>query len=198
LRLSRLFTPKVVRSAVPARSQPVHQFHLPRKDSKPQESCSEPQRPHHNSSLRFRLRLLFPRPTIPSRSSFQQCWCYPTLRGSSAHSHELQMAITCLQPFLLTIFPLPALLQTAKSSPKASVPVVSTPGIFEMTDPPGGLSLAELASGHFPDDCDRNYGASKAGNWFLALDFNKRAQKWDSMRGAIAGNVEDKGWDDMT
>jgi hypothetical protein len=87
----------------------------------------------------------------------------------------------------LTIFPLPALLQTAKSSPEANVPVVFTPSIFEMVDPPGGLSLAELASGHFPGDCNRNYGASKAENWFLALKFDKRTQKWDIMRGAIDG-----------
>jgi hypothetical protein len=86
------------------------------------------------------------------------------LRGRSAHSHELHMATNCLRPFFLIIFPLPALLQTIKSSPEASVPVVFAPGIFEKTDPPSGLSLAELTSGHFPDDYNRNYGASKTGN----------------------------------
>jgi len=72
------------------------------------------------------------------------------LRGRNAHSHELHIATNCLRPFLLIMFPLFALLQTTKSSPEASVPVVLAPGIFEKSDVPGGLSLAELASGHFP------------------------------------------------
>jgi hypothetical protein len=72
--------------------------------------------------------------------------------------------------------------------------VVFTPGIFEMADPPGGLSLAELASGHFPDDCNRNYGASKAGNWFLALKFDKRAQNGILCVTQSLGTLKTKGW----
>ncbi len=96
----------------------------------------------------------------------------------SAQGHELHMATNCLGPFLLTKLLLPILLATARTSPKASVRVVYTSsGIMEMKGPPGGLSLAELVPGSFSTDVHRNYSATKAGDWMLASELDKRIRK---------------------
>lgn len=68
---------------------------------------------------------------------------------------------------------IPILTHTAKSSPKSSIRIVFTSsGIIDMAAPPDGLSLAELQPGKHSSDMNRNYGASKAGNWFLASEFD--------------------------
>lgn len=46
---------------------------------------------------------------------------------------------------------------------------------METNAPPGGIDLSELATGS--KDKARNYAASKAGNWFLASEFDKRTRK---------------------
>ncbi|KAE9381026.1 NAD(P)-binding protein [Stipitochalara longipes BDJ] len=116
---------------------------------------------------------------------------------TSAQGHELRMATNCLGPFLFTKLLLPILLRTSKSSPEASVRVVFTSSsIFEMVGPPGGLSLAELAPGHFSEDDNRKYSASKAGNWFLASEFDKRLRKDGIVCVAQSpGTLKTKGWD---
>lgn len=65
-----------------------------------------------------------------------------------------------------------------------------------MLGPPGGVSLAELLPGNFSRDKDRNYSASKAGNWFLASEFDKRVRK----EGVVCvtqspGTLKTKAWD---
>jgi len=90
------------------------------------------------------------------------------------------MATNCLGPFLFTKLLLPILLKTAKSesSTKGSVRVVfTTSSIVDMDGPAGGLSLEELARGHYSKDKARNYSASKAGNWLLGSEFDKRVRK---------------------
>jgi NAD(P)-dependent dehydrogenase (short-subunit alcohol dehydrogenase family) len=115
----------------------------------------------------------------------------------SSQGHEAHMATNCLGPFLLTKLLLPVLLKTARSAPKASVRVVFTSsGIIDIAGPPGGVSLAELAPGSHSKDVSRNYSASKAGNWFLASEFDKRTRK----EGIVCvtqspGTVKTKGWD---
>lgn len=93
----------------------------------------------------------------------------------SAQGYETHIATNCLAPYLLTNLLLPILLKTAKSSPEANVRVIwASSGIVDMQGPPGGLSLDELLPGHHGQNRGNNYSASKAGNWFLASEFDKR------------------------
>jgi NAD(P)-dependent dehydrogenase (short-subunit alcohol dehydrogenase family) len=96
--------------------------------------------------------------------------------STSVQGHESHMATNCLGPYLLTKLLLPILLQTAKRTPGVRV-IFTSSGIVDINTPPGGLSIAELQPGNFGKDNVRNYGASKAGNWFLASEFDKRARK---------------------
>lgn len=97
----------------------------------------------------------------------------------SAQGHEAHISTNCLGPFLLTKLLLPILLQTANSSAPASVRVVFTSsGIVDLLGPIGGVSLAELVPGHFSTDKARNYSASKAGNWMLSSELDKRSLKY--------------------
>ncbi|RFU35441.1 hypothetical protein B7463_g867, partial [Scytalidium lignicola] len=96
----------------------------------------------------------------------------------TSQGHEIHMGTNCLGSYLLTKLLLPILIQTAKSSPKDSIRVIFTSsGIIDLVGPPGGLSLAELEPGKHSKDMNRNYSASKAGNWFLASEFDKRFSK---------------------
>jgi NAD(P)-dependent dehydrogenase (short-subunit alcohol dehydrogenase family) len=114
----------------------------------------------------------------------------------SVQGHEAHMATNCLGPFLLTNLLLPVLIQTAKSSPEASVRVVFTSsGIIDTNPTPGGLSLAELAPGKHPKEIAHNYSSSKAGNWLLSSEFDKRVRK----DGVVCvtqnpGTLNTKGW----
>ncbi|KAJ8097649.1 hypothetical protein POJ06DRAFT_261992 [Lipomyces tetrasporus] len=115
----------------------------------------------------------------------------------STQGYEAHIGTNCLGPFLLTKLLLPILLQTAKSAPKASVRVVFTSsGLVDIAGPPGGLSLSELAPGKHSTDINRNYSASKAGNWFLASEFDKRTSK-DGVVCVVQspGTLRTKGWD---
>ena len=117
--------------------------------------------------------------------------------NTSVQGHELRIATNCLGPFLFTKLLVPILLQTAKSSPEASVRMVFTSSsIFEMVGPPRGLSLTELVPGNFSDDDNRKYSASKAGNWFLASEFDKELRKDGIVCVAQSpGTLKTKGWD---
>jgi NAD(P)-dependent dehydrogenase (short-subunit alcohol dehydrogenase family) len=69
-------------------------------------------------------------------------------------------------------------------------------GIIDLASPPGGLSLAELEPGKHSRDMNRNYAASKAGNWFLASEFDRRY----ATEGVVAvaqspGMLRTPGWD---
>lgn len=115
----------------------------------------------------------------------------------SVQGYETHMGTNCLGPFLLTKLLLPVLTHTAQSSPKAGVRIVFTSsGIIDMTGPAGGVSLAELAPSNNSQDKNRNYSASKAGNWFLASEFDRRLRK----DGVVCvtqnpGTLKTKGWD---
>jgi NAD(P)-dependent dehydrogenase (short-subunit alcohol dehydrogenase family) len=115
----------------------------------------------------------------------------------SVQGHEAHIGTNCLGCFLLIKLLLPVLLRTADLSPKASVRVVFTSsGIVDLNSPPGGVSLAELAPGNHSKDKARNYSASKAGNWLLASEFDKRTRK----DGIVCvtqspGTLKTKGWD---
>ncbi|KAK9366934.1 hypothetical protein V1509DRAFT_628415 [Lipomyces kononenkoae] len=115
----------------------------------------------------------------------------------TTQGHEMHMGTNCLGPYLLTKLLLPILIQTAKSSPKNSIRIVFTSsGIIDILGPPGGISFAELEPGKHSDDMNRNYSASKAGNWFLASEFDKRFSK-DGIVSVVQspGTLKTKGWD---
>lgn len=114
----------------------------------------------------------------------------------TAQGHEIHMGTNCLGPYLLTKLLLPILAETAKSAPKNTVRAVFTSsGIIDMTGPPGGLSFAELEPGKHSDNMDRNYSASKAGNWFLAAEFDRRHAK-DGIVAVVQnpGTLRTPGW----
>ncbi|KUL87022.1 hypothetical protein ZTR_05699 [Talaromyces verruculosus] len=115
----------------------------------------------------------------------------------TAQGHEVHMGTNCLGPYLLTKLLLPILIETAKSAPKDTVRIVFTSsGIVDLVGPPGGLSFAELEPGKHSKDMNRNYSASKAGNWFLASEFDKRYAKEGIVSVAQnPGTLRTKGWD---
>ena len=117
--------------------------------------------------------------------------------STTVQGHEAHIGTNCLGAFLLIKLLLSVLRRTAEISPKGSVRVVFTSsGIIDMNGPPGGVSLAEYVPDNFSKDKNRNYSASKAGNWFLASEFNKRIRK----DGIICvtqspGTLKTKAWD---
>ncbi|KAH8895588.1 NAD(P)-binding protein [Thozetella sp. PMI_491] len=95
----------------------------------------------------------------------------------TVQGHQAHVGVNCLGAFLLTKLLLPTLRHTAQASPRASVRVVfAGSGIIDLIGPKGGLVLEELTPGVPPKDNVRSYSASKAGNWFLASEFDKRAR----------------------
>lgn len=116
----------------------------------------------------------------------------------TTQGHEIHMGTNCLGPYLLTKLLLPILASTAQSSPPSSVRVVFTSsGIIDMpVGPTAGISLDELKPGSHSADMNRNYSASKAGNWFLASGFDKRYAK-DGIVSVVQnpGMLRTPGWD---
>jgi NAD(P)-dependent dehydrogenase (short-subunit alcohol dehydrogenase family) len=114
----------------------------------------------------------------------------------TTQGHEIHMGTNCLGPYLLTKLLLPILTKTAESAPKNSVRVVFTSsGIIDLAGPPGGVSFAELEPGKHSDDMNRNYSGSKAGNWFLASEFDRRYAK-DGIVAVVQnpGTLRTPGW----
>lgn len=115
----------------------------------------------------------------------------------SIQGHEAHIGTNCLGPYLLTKLLLPVLRKTAQSSPQGNVRIVfTTSSIIDIDGPKGGLSLAELAPGKHSSDKARNYSASKAGNWFLASEFDRQLRREGILCVAQnPGNLTTKTWD---
>ncbi|TVY32446.1 putative oxidoreductase [Lachnellula subtilissima] len=115
----------------------------------------------------------------------------------SAQGYEAQIGTNCLGPFLLTQLLLPVLLRTANSAPTAGVRVVwVSSGVIDLKAPPGGLLLEELAPGHHSQDKMHNYSVSKAGDWLLASELDKRVGKHGIVSVALSpGQLKAKGFD---
>ena len=94
--------------------------------------------------------------------------------NKTAQNLEQHMGVNCVAPYLFTQLLLPQLREAAKTSLPASVRVVWTSSwMAESQAPKGGVDFEELAKGGSGDK-NRNYGASKAGNWLLAVEGARR------------------------
>lgn len=116
----------------------------------------------------------------------------------SVQGYELHMGTNCVGPFLLTQLLLPTIKKTAASSPAGTARVVwCSSGIIDMGSQavPGGLRLENLAPGNHGQVRGQNYAASKAGNWFLAAELDKRVRK-DNIISITQnpGTLNTKGW----
>ncbi|KAI8630632.1 NAD(P)-binding protein [Xylariaceae sp. FL1651] len=116
----------------------------------------------------------------------------------TAQGHEMHMGTNCLGHHLLTKLLIPILVQTAKSAPKDTVRIVFTSsGIIDLLGPPGGVAFDELEPGKHSDDMNYKYSASKAGNWFLAAEFDRRYAKDGVVAVAQSpGTLRTPAWDD--
>ncbi|KAJ3480969.1 hypothetical protein NLG97_g7934 [Lecanicillium saksenae] len=100
---------------------------------------------------------------------------FPPAKVASAQGHEMQMATNCLGPFLLTRLLTPLLRETAKTAPKDSVRVIWAASLANnLFSPTGGVTLdAEKGPKTF-SITQTNYGQSKTGNQFYAVEFHRR------------------------
>jgi len=118
--------------------------------------------------------------------------------SKTAQGHELRIGTNCLGPYLFTKLLLPILQKTAKNSSSASVRVIFTSSLAVDESPEGGVCLSELEpSGHTTNQ-RRYYAASKAGNFILASEFDRRVRQ-DSIVCLTQnpGNLRTKIWDDV-
>ena len=119
--------------------------------------------------------------------------------STTEQGYEANMGVNCLGPHLFTKLLLPLLLETAKQAPHNCVRIIYTSSqIIDSAGPVGGLLLAEQEPGF--DRPRRHwtytYSASKAGNWFLASELDRRTRKG----GLVClvqhpGNVRTKAWE---
>ncbi|XXH00898.1 hypothetical protein Hte_007249 [Hypoxylon texense] len=100
----------------------------------------------------------------------------------TAQGLEGHVGVNCVAPLLLTQELEPLLRNAAMSSPPGATRVVWTGSLsIEAFSPPGGVDVTLLdrlnrdAKG--TQDDARDYGMSKAGNWFLAVE---GARRWGS------------------
>lgn len=118
--------------------------------------------------------------------------------STSAQGYEAHMGTNCVGPYLFTKLLTPILVKTAETASPGSVRVVwATSSIVDMAGPPGGLSLDEQVPGKHNPDKASNYSASKAGNWFLASELDKRTTRKAGIASVAVnpGNLRTKGWD---
>lgn len=86
---------------------------------------------------------------------------------------EQQLGVNCIAPLLFTQLLLPQLCAAAATSPSGSVRIVWTSSwMAESMSPRGGIDFSELPQGS--KNSNRNYGASKVGNWLLAVEGARR------------------------
>jgi NAD(P)-dependent dehydrogenase (short-subunit alcohol dehydrogenase family) len=120
--------------------------------------------------------------------------------STTAQGYEAHMGTNCLGPHLFTQLLLPLLITTANNAPTSSVRVIWTSSqIVDTAGPPGGILLAEQEPGKHNMDKNWTYSASKAGNWFLASELDKRTRK-DGLVSVVQnpGNLATKAWDPVS
>lgn len=122
------------------------------------------------------------------------------LGSTTAQGYEAHMGTNCLGPYLFTQLLLPLLLKTAKTAPTSTVRVVWTSSqIVDTTGPVGGVSIDEQEPGKHKLDKNWTYAVSKAGNWMLASELDKRTRKHGLVSVVQSpGNVATKAWDPVS
>ncbi|XWW93996.1 hypothetical protein V2A60_001935 [Cordyceps javanica] len=101
---------------------------------------------------------------------------FPPAADASAQGHEMQMATNCLGPFLFTKLLTPLLVATAATAPKDSVRVIWASSLANnLFSPRGGVAI-DPATGAPKKHAltQTNYGQSKTGNQFYAVEFHRR------------------------
>ncbi|KAJ6781285.1 hypothetical protein PWT90_05044 [Aphanocladium album] len=100
---------------------------------------------------------------------------FPPAGETSAQGHEMQMATNCLGPFLLTRLLTPLLRETARTAPRDSVRVIWAASLaVNLFSPSGGIRLDEGTGPRNFSITQMNYGQSKTGNQFYAVEFHRR------------------------
>jgi NAD(P)-dependent dehydrogenase (short-subunit alcohol dehydrogenase family) len=120
--------------------------------------------------------------------------------STTAQGYEAHMGTNCLGPHLFTKLLLPLLLKTARIAPSSSVRVINTSSqIVDTTAPPGGLVIAHQEAGKHILDKNLSYAESKAGNWLLTSELDKRTRS-DGLVCVVQnpGNLATKGWDPVS
>ena len=94
-------------------------------------------------------------------------------RGSkTTQGYELQMGTNCLGPYLFSTFLKSILEHTASISPPNTVRVAWAGSLaIDASSPNGGVRIDEKGGARVENNTARDYGASKAGNLFLAQQF---------------------------
>jgi len=101
----------------------------------------------------------------------------PPKDSKDAQGHELQMGTNCLGHFLFAKLLLPRLVETAKTAPAGSVRVTwASSGAVSLFAPKDGVMFKgnDKAPDQFYGSREAIYGASKAGDTYLATEFALR------------------------
>ena len=97
---------------------------------------------------------------------------FPPDGSTSTQGHELTIATNCLGPYLLTELLTPLLARTAQEAPAGSVRIAWAGSIgIDVIAPKGGLVIDAAGAYATNKNNIANYGASKAGNYFLAAQY---------------------------
>ncbi|OAA59920.1 short-chain dehydrogenase [Cordyceps fumosorosea ARSEF 2679] len=103
---------------------------------------------------------------------------FPPAAEPSAQGHEMQLATNCLGPFLLTKLLTPLLVETARTAAKDSVRVIWASSLANnLFSPAGGVALDDQGVPKNHRITQTNYGQSKTGNQFYAVEFHRRHAK---------------------
>lgn len=99
-----------------------------------------------------------------------------TIGQRTAQDFEPMIGFHCIATLLFTQLLVPQLRAAAAASPAGQTRVVWTSsGLAEAGSPPGGIDFEVLDKG--TTKALQNYGASKAGTWFLSREFARRYKK---------------------
>ncbi|KAK4506270.1 hypothetical protein PRZ48_004235 [Zasmidium cellare] len=101
---------------------------------------------------------------------------FPPIGSTSTQGHEMQMATNCLGHFLLARLLTPILERTASAAAPGTVRIAWAASFgVDALSPKGGVSLDKNGGFEAHESNNQvNYGATKAGNLFLASQFAKR------------------------
>jgi retinol dehydrogenase-12 len=102
----------------------------------------------------------------------------PPIGSTDAHGHEQQMGTNCLGPYLLSESLVPVLEKTAATAPKGTVRVTWAASLaVDLQAPKGGVEFEASGAPKIHGTKEKDYGQSKAGNYFLASEFANHHSK---------------------